>query len=213
MDTLPPLSPQRAAHVDHGSQELIERTRSGDSTALGELLIRHLNALQGYLRLRCGSALREHESCSDLAQSVCREVLQDIGDFEYRGEAAFRRWLFETAERKLKDRARYWGRAKRDLKQVDPVIIDANDSGLLSCYASFCSPSQGAIMREELARIERAFDQLSQHQREVILLSRVVGMTTEDIAQHVGRTTEYTRVLLSRGLAKLAMLLGQKPRA
>ena len=207
-----PLSALSAGpHVDHSSQQLIERTRSGDAAALGELLTRHLNSLQGYLRLRCGGALREHESCSDLAQSVCREVLADLSAFEYRGEAAFRRWLFEAAVRKLKDRARYWGRGKRDAWQVEPMISDTNDSEVLSCYASFCSPSQGAILREELERIERAFDQLSEDQREVIVLSRVVGMPTNEIAEHVGQTTEYTRVLLSRGLAKLAMLLGRKP--
>lgn len=196
--------------MDHGSQQLIERTRNGDHIALDELLTRHLNSLQGYLRLRCGGALREYESCSDFAQSVCREVLSDLACFEYRGEAAFRRWLFEAAERKLKDRARYWGRAKRDGMRVELTTSDASNSDVLSCYASFCSPSQGAIMRDELARIERAFDRLTEAQREVIVLSRIVGMPTNEIAEHTGQTVEYTRVLLSRGLAKLATLLGHK---
>jgi RNA polymerase sigma-70 factor (ECF subfamily) len=194
--------------MDESSRALIERMRSGDALALSELLERHLGSLHGYLRLRCGPALRAHESSMDLVQSVCCEVLADLGGFEYRGEAAFRNWLFQAAERKLQDRARHWGRAKRDAGRVEAHATDTgSDASALSCYASFCTPSQRAVMRDELARIEDAFDRLEPPYRDVIVLSRVVGLSHDEIAAEIGQTPHYTRTLLSRGLARLSTLL------
>lgn len=189
------------------SQQLLTLLGHGDANALEALVVRHIDSLHGYLRLRCGEALRQHESCSDLVQSVCREALGEAGRFEYRGEAAFRHWLFVTAERKLADRARHWQRAKRDAGRIVPLPDSQAQSAAMACYASFCTPSQAAAARDEQARIERAFDQLDPAHREVILMSRVIGLTNEEIAERTGRTPHYTRTVLSRALARLSTLL------
>jgi RNA polymerase sigma factor (sigma-70 family) len=145
----------------------------------------------------------------DLVQSVCREVLADCAQFDYRGEPAFRQWLFQVAENKVRDRLRFLGRAKRDRARV--LELNSADAAALSCYASFCSPSQNAIAREELERIESAFDELDANYQEVILLSRVIGLSNEEIAAQINQTPHYTRTLLSRGLARLTTLLDVEP--
>jgi RNA polymerase sigma-70 factor, ECF subfamily len=195
--------------MDRTSQDLIAASRAGDHTALESLLSRHLGTLHGYLRLRCGPALREHESCSDLVQSVCREALSDMDAFEYQGEPAFRRWLFEAAERKIKDRARYWRRQKRDAGRASPLDAGSNSQAacLLDCYASFCTPSKQAIAHEQIERIERALDQLPEEYRAAIVLSRIIGLSNEELAAKLGESPAYTRTLLSRGLAKLSTSL------
>lgn len=168
-----------------------------------------MGSLYGYLRIRCGPALREHESCSDLVQSVCREVLTDVSKFEYRGEPAFKRWLFEAAERKIKDRARYWRREKRDARQVTlpDGASTAQAVSLLDCYASFCTPSKQAIAHEQIERIEKALDELPENYRDAIVQSRLVGLSNEELASKLGQSPAYTRTLVSRGLAKLSTLL------
>lgn len=196
--------------MQDSSQALLNKYKEGDPAALDELLVLHLDSLHGFLRLRCGAALRAHESSTDVAQSVCREILAAPAHFEFRGEAAFRRWLFQAAENKVRDRMRYWGRDKRDHDRVARTA--SNDAHALSCYASFCSPSQEAIAREELSRIESAFDDLDENYREVILLSKVVGLSNEEIAAQINQTPHYTRTILSRGLARLATLLDQRER-
>jgi RNA polymerase sigma factor, sigma-70 family len=189
------------------SRHLVLLAKEGRDQALKELVVRHVPALRGYVRLKMGGALREHESASDVVQSVCREVLGDLSGFEYRGEGAFRHWLFTAAERKLRDRARYWGRAKRDGARTTPLEPGSQAHEVLDAYASIASPSQDAIATEELARIERAFDALPESYRQVILLSRVVGLDTEEIAREISQSSHYTRTLLSRSLARLASLL------
>src|SRR5688500_18947507 len=67
--------------VPHPSSDLrtmVEAAAGGDEAAAGRLLAEHLGGLRSFIRLRMGKALRERESCSDIAQSVCREVLWDL---------------------------------------------------------------------------------------------------------------------------------------
>ena len=76
---------------------------SGDRRAVQQLLERHLPSLRAYVRLRAGAVIPRHESGSDLVQSVCRDVLENLDRFRYPGEAAFRAWLYATALRKIAD--------------------------------------------------------------------------------------------------------------
>ena len=49
-----------------------------DSAArMQRLLEEHLPRLRAFIRLRTNQAIRARESCSDLVQSVCREVLEE----------------------------------------------------------------------------------------------------------------------------------------
>ena len=89
-----------------GSTQELVRAASRDKQALEQLLVRHLPHLQGWLRLRMGALLRSRETPEDLVQSVAREALGELSTFEWRGEAAFRHWLYTRAQHKLQDRVR-----------------------------------------------------------------------------------------------------------
>ena len=186
---------------------LIERARAGDRGALEALVVAHLLALRAFVRVQAGRDLREQESCSDLVQSACREVLEDLSGFEYRDEAAFRRWLYRAAERKVLDRARFLHRDRRDVRREQAA--PDGDAALLDCYATFCTPSQAAIAREEEERIERAMDELPAGYREVLRLRHVVGLANAEIAEEIGRTPEYARMVLARARHKLELLLAR----
>jgi RNA polymerase sigma-70 factor (ECF subfamily) len=188
------------------SIELVRRMQGGDREALEELFRRHLPGLRAYVRLHGDGGLRALEESSDLVQSVCREVLGRLDQFRHPGEDGFRRWLFVTAARKIKNRYGYHLAEKRDVGRELPA---RSAEELFGCYASFCSPSGEAVAREELERIERAFDQLSPRQREVILLSRVMGLAHAEVARAMDRSEGATRALLFRALSRLTELMGQ----
>ncbi|MGE3174541.1 MAG: RNA polymerase sigma factor [Planctomycetota bacterium] len=178
----------------------------GDPVAVEALLARFLPELRAFLRLRTGPRLLARETPDDLAQSVCREVLEHAGDFDYRGEQAFKSWLFLTALHKLQDKGRYYAAEKRDAERQRPEASAPDDC---SGYASLLSPSRVAIGREEVGRLAAAFDQLSDEHREVITLHRILGLDHEQIGRQTGRTAGASRVLLHRALARLGRLLGQ----
>ncbi len=187
------------------SRALCERAAHGDDAAREALLGQHLASLRAFVRARLGASLRARETSQDLLQSVCREALEDIGQFEYRGEHSFRHWLFHLAENKLRDRGRYWSREKRSSSR-ETRVADLDGAEALGA-ASTCTPSHHAASREELERVERAMVRLSEDQRHVIVLSRLLGLPHAEIARRMGRTVLATRTLLSRALARLATLL------
>jgi RNA polymerase sigma-70 factor (ECF subfamily) len=196
--------------LDDATDALIARARAGDAHAAESLLCRHLPALRAFIRLRSDRRLRDRESVSDLVQSVCREVLQDLPDFAVASDAAFRHWLYTSALRKILDRKKYWGTEKRDPRReqsLDAAGPATRDELLLQTYRGIGTPSRHASLREEVERLEAAFDELPDDYREVLTLAKVVGLSHREIAERLGRSEEAARQLLSRARARLARLL------
>lgn len=192
-------------------QQLVEDTVAGDAGARDELFRRHLPSLRAFVRLHLGRGIRSRETSLDLVQSVCREALEHLDGFEYRGPDSFRNWLLRQAENKIRDRGRYWKRERRtSLKEAGTVLgllsVD-EDAELLSQLKTFCTPSRHASSREELLRAERAFRGLPPDYREVIILARVLALPHPEVAREMGRSPVATRTLLSRALARMATLL------
>jgi RNA polymerase sigma-70 factor (subfamily 1) len=201
----------RRGGMHDDTEELGRRAARGDDRALEELLVRYMPGLRAFVRLRSGDALRRNESSSDLVQSVCREVLQNMQHFRYPDEAGFKRWLYTTALRKIADRADHYGALKRGGgRALAPGAGDtaSDDASLLACYSSFSTPSRRAMVKEEIERVESAFEKLSEEQREVITLAHVVGLSRAEIAEHMHKTETSVRVLLHRALARVSELLG-----
>lgn len=191
------------------TSELVRRAEAGDRRALEEMLSAHVARLRGYIRLRMGPRVRSKESSEDLVQSVCREALERLDEFEFRGESSFRNWLFRTAEHKVVDRGRFYTRDKRDAARERSVHAGAEDGDTLRGLESLFTPSRDAAAHEELERLAEAFAQLPPDYQEVILLARVVGLPHAEIAERMGKSVSATWTLLSRALARLAFRLGE----
>lgn len=189
--------------MDRDSGELLHRSWDGDGDAFEALLVRHLPRLRAFLRSRMSELLRRHDSAEDLVQSACREVLAHKDHFEYRGEEAFRAWLYTAVLQKLWAKERNLRREKRDAKRQ--VAID--DAALAQAYSEALSPSERAIAAERVRRLEEAFDKLPPQYREVIAWSRIAGLSREQVAAQMQRSVDSVRNLLHRALAALAELL------
>jgi RNA polymerase sigma-70 factor, ECF subfamily len=165
------------------------------------------------VRLRAGPQLRARESNSDLVQSVCREILEHAERFKYPSEGAFKHWLFTTAQRKIQHRHEYWTAQKRGAAGEMSLDAGSNSSGssaspdLMSRYRRFSTPSGVASLREEVERVESAFDRLTEEHREVISLAYLTGLSRAEIAERMQRSEGAVRVLLHRALARLSGLL------
>lgn len=189
--------------LDNGeaTREILGRASQGDRAAIDELLRRHLPALRVFVRLQAGARLRLRESCSDLVNSTCRELLENLAGFEYQGEAQFRHWLCTAALHKIQQRARYHDSARRDPAREADVGVPVEQ-----LYRTLLTPSRIAVARESIERLERAFDGLPADYREVILLCRIVGLSQEEVAQRMGRSVDAVRNLLHRALARVSWL-------
>lgn len=189
--------------MDREHETLFARAQDGDRSVLPELLAAHADALVGFLRLHSTPRLRLLESAADLAQSTCREVLEDLDRFEFRDPASFRAWIFQRALMVLQRRQRYHSAQKRDAARAVELSA-AEERALLDTYSGVLSPSRHAAAREELQRFEHAFDTLPADYQQVISLARVAQLPHAQIAAVMDRSEPAVRNLLSRALARLA---------
>jgi len=163
----------------------IERARAGDRDALGALWRSHQHLLLRYFRGR-GSTQPE-----DLASQVWIDVAASLHRFSGDGDA-FRRWLFTIARRRQIDSARRSARRPEDL---DPGAgADLPDT---SCARAF--DEIGALDRA-LALVRR----LPPDMAEAVLLRIVADLAVDEVAAVMGRREGHVRVLVHRGLRKLA---------
>jgi RNA polymerase sigma-70 factor (subfamily 1) len=189
------------------SMQLAQRASRGHAASMESLLERYLPRLRAFVRLRVDRDLRQRESSSDLVQSVCRQVLEHAEGFEYRSEEAFRAWLFKTALNKIRERARFHRAERRAPGRERRVGETAPEDVLLPMYSRITTPSEAAAAHELAERMEGAFDQLPDDYREVITLSRIVGLPRPDVAKAMERSEGAVSMLLSRALVELVAVL------
>lgn len=188
-------------------EEEIRAAATGDARALDSLFERCMTPLVCFIRARLGPAIAARESATDLAQSVFREVIQDFEALEYRGDTAFRGWLFQQAVRKILDRNRYYHRARRDVGREARASREDDFDALAGCYATLGTPSRHAAAREEVDRFERAVADLPEAQRDAVTMSRIMNLGYKEIAQVMGTSESAVRGLVARGLATLSAKL------
>jgi RNA polymerase sigma-70 factor (ECF subfamily) len=190
--------------------ELVQSASHGDAQAVEDLLARYLPDLRGYLQRNAGALITGKESSSDLAQSVCRDMLERLATerFVYRGEAEFKQWLYNAAMFKIRARRRFYLAARRDAGR-DVEVLDANPTSSaaeLEPRAEQRGPGSAAELSEDVERLRAALAQLPENYRDVLLLSNVDGLSHKQIADKLGISEANSRVLLSRALARLATL-------
>jgi RNA polymerase sigma-70 factor, ECF subfamily len=188
--------------------------------ALTARILGSLPGLTHFVRRRMGAELRARESASDIVQSTCRELLRSASSFEERGEASFQRWLQSAAEHKLANRARHWHAERR---AGEPEALGAHqgahqgENGAVSgtelepMAPRDAAPSQEAMLREEVERLEWAFRALEPEHRSVVRRSQIDGASLAEIAAEMGRSSEAVRKLLARALARLSTHLEDLP--
>lgn len=186
------------------TQDLVAAAQRQERPAIEQLLVRHLPGLEAFVRLRMGAAMRALATPPDLVQSVCREVLQDLSGFEFRGEPAFRHWLYACAENKLREKHRYHHAEKRD---VGAQVALPDASTFLPAYRTLCTPSRDLEMKEMIAKVEAAFDRLPDDYREAVTLHKLCGLSHAEIAERMNRSEGAVRNLVYRGISRLALLV------
>lgn len=197
---------------DEPTPSAILSASQGDPASIADLLRAYLPRLQRFVHLRLGEQLRKREDTLDIVQSTVRELLEEK-QFEVRGEIEFRAWLFQAALNKIRQKVRFHGADKRAAAREVSAVGSSSlgDFDLGEAVRDLATPSRVAMAREELDRLEAAFGQLTEPQREVLTMSRVAGLPHAVIAERLGKSEVAVRQLLVRAMAALGAAIGADP--
>lgn len=161
--------------ADPPDTELIRRWRSGDGLAATKLVERHAPAVARFV-----ATSGERNEVDEVVQDTFVRAFGAIDSF--RGDSAFRTWLFTIARRLVLDRRRSERRSRNisSVEEGDAVTqFDALD---------------GMVADESLLRVRRALGALSPKQREIFTLRVEQGLSYKEIADITGSTEGAARV-------------------
>jgi len=194
--------------LDQKTRELVTLAKGGDETALNQLYTAYAERVRWMVRFRMGRQLRSRLESMDLVQEVLIHALGGLADFTYKDEGDFVRWLSKIAENELKGSLRSLHAEKRNIRRE----VRLNHSERTTGGGSFGNPgpiestTPSAIMsrKEDLGRLEKAVDQLKPRYREAIILTKIEGLSYEEIGKRLDMNPDAARMLATRAMVALA---------
>lgn len=165
---------------------LIEQFRRGKRAAFDKLVDKYRREIY-FLLLRM---VKNQEDAEELAQQAFINALGGIERFK--GEAAFKTWLYRIAMNLANSRLR----GAREMVELRDDMAHANS-------AEDSSPLDSLIRDESAREAVKALDTLGEKQRMVVTLRIFQELPYEEIAAIVGCSVDTAKVHLHYGLENL----------
>jgi len=180
--------------MGRSDEELVEACQAGESSAFDVLVARWEDKIRGAAYRLLGS----EEEARDAAQEAFLKAYRGLPAFKQ--EARFSSWLYQIAINLCRDRLRRRkGRTMvslEALEEVGPVIAGREPAAL------------DLVQQLDLRRaVRRAIGELSEEQREVVILKEYQGLTFLEIAQALDLPISTVKTRLYRGLGQLRLSL------
>jgi len=173
-------------------RELAGRAARGEPTAAAELLERFRPGVVRYCWAHLGSLGRGHVSPDDVAQDVCLAVFEALPRFRDRG-TPFAAFVYRIAANKVADSFRAARRAAA-VRPIETMQEPADDQW---------DPERCAVIADMSRRMLRLLDDLSDTQREIVVLRVAAGLSAEEVGEVLGKTAAAVRMAQSRALTRL----------
>lgn len=173
---------------------LMEEVRDGDSDAFESLFRRHYRPVVSFARRMLGSV----EVAEEVAQTVFLQLYRSREHYE--AKARFTTYLYRIARNTCLNELR------RTSRRADTECLDAHDEAEANkggCDGTSADPEQRVSGREIAREVERAIGRLSLHQREVLLLGRVDGVSYAEVAAVLEMSVSAVKSLIFRATRAL----------
>ena len=177
--------------------DLIRRAQARETAAFDALVECYSTRLYGYLYRLTGS---RHDA-EDLLQEVFVRVVKMIGRYEHDGR--FEAWLFRIATNLVRDRV-------RRIRAAPPTVSTETGDGHIGEMAAVgdgTDPAGRMQISEAADRLQWALDQLSDAEREVVMLRHFSDLSFADIAELMKTPLGTALARAHRGLGRLRRLM------
>jgi RNA polymerase sigma-70 factor, ECF subfamily len=178
----------RARHGNIG--DLTEQAMRGQPAAIDTLLRQIRPMVVRYCRARLGRISGHYHAADDVAQEVCIAVLSALPRYRDMGRP-FASFVFGIASHKVADAMR--NAARMAVPTED--LPDGPDSGP--------GPEETAFAYLEAERARALLARLPAHQRELLVLRVLSGMSAQETGHALGMSAGAVRVAQHRALARL----------
>ncbi len=189
------------------TQELVALAKDGNDSALNQLCNVYGERVHWIVRLRMGRELRSKLESMDLVQDVLVSALRDLGDFTYKDDGDFLRWLSKIAENRLRDNVDKLHAGKRDIRKEVRLDNHGQTTGgrFFAVPGPIDATTPSVIMskKEDLDELAKAMDELKPEYKEIIVLTKIEGLSYKEIAGKLDKSDEAVRKLVSRAMAVL----------
>ncbi|GHU79049.1 RNA polymerase sigma factor [Clostridia bacterium] len=163
---------------------LIAKAKRGDKNALGLLIESYYDNIYKYIVRRTGNT----QIAPDLTQDVFLKLTASIGGYKFTGK--FSNFVFTIAVNICND---YFRRKKPDYEDVDSLKDERSEN----------APEKRLLESEAAAVIRRGLDELSDTQRETVVLRYYHNMKVKDIAQVTNVSVSTAKSRLKQSVDKL----------
>ncbi|MFC1626707.1 RNA polymerase sigma factor [Patescibacteria group bacterium] len=167
---------------------LVRKAKAGDKEAFGKLYKKYFDGLYRYVYFRLRN---NHEVAEDIAEIALLKAWNKIDTYK-KSAGEFRGWLFSIAHNAMVD----YLRKKRKITKLEEYHKDENQS-----------IEEKVIANDEKMIVMKSLSQLSNAQKEVIILRFIEELSYTEIAQIMNKKEDAIRALQSRGIRKLRIIL------
>ena len=171
---------------------LMQLAKSGDAEAFGRLYELYFTPVFRYIYFR----VKDKEEANDLTQTVFLKVFCSLPNFKEQNKSPLA-YFFTVARNTVID---HW-RAKKEVRLDDPENVFEKIPDRAN------GPFELVEKKEDGQAVHRAIQELTDIQREVIVLKFINDISNKDIAELVGKTEEAVRQLQCRALKALRQIL------
>ncbi len=182
---------------------LLEKARSGDQEALSRAFEKCRRRLAVLVHFKLTPRRRDPAEVDDLVQEVCLRACRDLDRFVYRSPGSFFRWLATIADHVIVDRARYVSRERRAGEEV-PFRSPSNPAGPEPVDTK--TPSRLFAQEEAIRRLLARLELLPDDYRQAILMAKIEGLSTAEMAERLGKSRETVALLVYRAVKRFRAL-------
>lgn len=185
--------------------------QAGDDGVLAGMFERLYPRVLQIVRARMGPFLRQRLDSSEIVNETLMAAQEHLRQARFAGPGALVSWLAAIAENVLRGKLDYFHAEKRDarfeleLAQLSTAVSSGQFEVALE--AGTPTPLAHAASREELRDLVRCLAELTEDQREALLLRRVAGCPLDFVARRMKRSPDAVTKLAARAEARLLELM------
>jgi RNA polymerase sigma-70 factor (ECF subfamily) len=192
------------AWSDAEEASLLARLRAGDDAAFESLVRRETPRLLLLARRLLGN----EADAQDAVQEAFVSAFNALGDFH--GESRLATWLYRiTVNAALMKRR---SKARRREREIDTLLPQFGPGGHhVEPPSTWTEPASAEAERaESQALVRRSIDQLPDTYRTILILRDIQELETDEVARHLGISSNAVKIRLHRARQALRTLLDQQ---